>query len=86
MHAFLDTICTICGALKPTIVRNLALIVLGALISIFFEFLTDGFKRPRRRIIAICAFNAVIVLVASLIFFITDTDFLAVSTLALSGI
>ena len=85
LHAPSRIAVTVLLGLVPTVVRNLALVVLSAHLAILAILLADRLKRPILRSMAVETFNAVGVVVAGSTFLVTDAHFLTVTALALAG-
>lgn len=65
--------------------RNLTLIVFSAYCIIIAILLTDRLKGPGLCLVTVEALNAILMVVAGLIFFISNAHLLTVTTLALAG-
>ena len=65
--------------------RYVTLVVLRALITILEILFTDRLKGPNCLLMTIMLLDAVSMIVTCIVLFKTDTDFLAVTTLALAG-
>ena len=85
LHALLHIVLPIFSSFEPAVVRYFTLIVLCTYVTIFAILFAFRHKRPSVLLVAVKALNAVLMVEARIIFFVTDANLLTISALALTG-